>query len=106
MRGIERSNLIKGNNIVVDWLCTSFNLQKKLRIIFHGIKYKLGQFEKNTRVETEEDNKFTAFKTYLDLLVVAIQLGFYPFEDGERELEYALSMGEMVIQEDHFPSML
>jgi len=106
LRGIERSNLIKGNNIVIDWLCSSYNMQKKLRIIFHGMKYKLGQFEKNARVETEEDNKFTAFKTYLDLLVVAVQIGFYPFEDGEKELEYALSMGEMVIHDNHFTLML
>ena len=39
IQGIEKSNLKKGNNIVVRWLQSSNNLKKKLRIVFHDAKF-------------------------------------------------------------------
>ena len=57
LHGVDKSKLRKGNKIVVNWLQTSHNMQKKLRITFHTGKFKLGQFEKGSRRETEEDNR-------------------------------------------------
>ena len=76
--GVLYSKLRVGNGLVVKWLHTSFNLRKKLKVIFHAVKYKMGQFEKGTRKETETDNKITVFTEYLDILTAITKLGIYP----------------------------
>lgn len=39
LQGIEKSNLKKGNNVVVRWLQSSNNLKKKIKIVFHDAKF-------------------------------------------------------------------
>ena len=42
LAGLANSNLRKGNPIFVRWLYDSRNIKKRLRMIFHQIKFKLG----------------------------------------------------------------
>ena len=73
---------------------------------FHGIKYKIGQFEKGTRKETSLDNRFTVFKEYLEILASVTSLAMYPFPEAEKELDYALKQSEMIINIDNFTTIL
>ena len=77
-----------------------------MRNVFHETKFKLTQFEKGGRQETSEINKNTVLKEYLDTLRSATSLGFYPFQDAERELDFALKHGEAITNIENFPSML
>ena len=42
LNGVNKSEIRKGNNLVIEWLSKSSNILKKLRFIFHGHKFKLG----------------------------------------------------------------
>ncbi len=107
LNGIDKSKLRNGNNIVINFLANSHNMRKKLKIIFHAIKYKLGQFEKGTCKETEEENRFLSFQAYLDILVPAARLTVIPFREAEKELEFALNFAENhIIADEHFKSIL
>ena len=99
--GVQYSKLRVGNGIVVKWLHTSFNLRKKLKAIFHAVKYKMGQIDKGTRKETETDNKITAFSEYLDILTAIAKLGIYPIKDAARELNFALDNSDCLINKEN-----
>ena len=103
---IEKSKIRAGNNIVIRWLRSSYNIKKKLKMSFHGIKYKIGQFEKGTRKETSFDNRFTIFKEYIEILASVTSLAMYPFPEAEKELEYALKQSEMIINIDNFTTII
>ena len=94
------------NNIVVSWLLSSMNIQKKLRIFFHGTKFRLDQIKKGARKETSTDNRHTVLSDNIDFLFYVTKLGVLRFEDGEKELEFVLKHADMMIHEDHFRLML
>lgn len=108
--GVKKSQLRKGNKVVLTWLSSSTHIKRKLRKVFHKTKFKLSQIEKGARRETEDDNKHTILKLYLDILVSVTQLGMYPFPYAEKELKYALDLGDLVLQSaenfEHFPTLL
>ena len=106
VQGIEKSNLKKGNNIIVRWLQSSTNLKKKLRIVFHETKFILTQFDKGSRKETSDANRQTVILEYLKTFSSATSLGFYPFDGASKELQHALQLGDSLINDENFPSML